>query len=267
MLPPPTPGRSTPWSARAHDRWRIWLRSGVGLALMAGLAAGCGGDAAPTAAPASPVVAPDPVESDVKVVVLGDSIAAGLGLPVDQAFPAVVQSMLRADGLSVDVQNAGVSGDTSAAGASRLAWLLKQAPDLLVVELGGNDLLRGQPVEATEARLRDIVTRAQAAGVQVVLLGIRAPGSVGPEHQAAFDSVYSRVAQDTGAAFVPGFLDPLMGKPELLQADGLHPTPAGQRLLAERLVPTLAGLVRQMAERAPGDVPKTAPPAEAPPRP
>jgi len=176
--------------------------------------------------------------------VLGDSITAGLGLPVDRAFPAVVQQTLRAEGLDLDVQNAGVSGDTSTAGAARVNWLLKQKPDVLVVELGGNDLLRGQPVAVTEAKLDEIVAAGVGAGAKVVLLGITAPGSVGAEHKAAFDSIYPKVAEKHGAILVPGFLDGLMGKPHLLQGDGLHPTADGQKVLAEALVPVVRQLMQ-----------------------
>lgn len=205
------------------------------------LASACGGEssAPPVAPAAAPAAAPAEVPARPVVVVLGDSITAGLGLPVDQAFPAVTEALLAEEGLPVDVRNAGVSGDTSTAGAARVGWLLKQQPELLVVELGGNDLLRGQPVEASKARLLEICGAGVEAGAGVVLLGLTAPGSVGPDHKARFDAIYPEVAQSCGATLVPDFLGPLMARPELLQADGLHPTAAGQRLLAERLAPAV----------------------------
>lgn len=202
----------------------------------------CGSDPAPSAVPH--VVTPaQPVEDGFKVVVLGDSIAAGLGLPVDQAFPAVAEATLKSEGVELSIQNAGVSGDTSTAGASRVGWLLKQEPDVLVVELGGNDMLRGQPVDVTRARLLEIVTAGQSAGANVVVLGITAPGSMGPTHKAAFDALYGEVCDASGATLVPDFLGPLMVRPELIQGDGLHPTADGQKLLARRLVESLRPLL------------------------
>jgi len=203
----------------------------------------CGTDPAPRAAVPQVVTPAVPVEQGFKVVVLGDSITAGLGLPVDQAFPAVAEATLKGEGLELSIQNAGVSGDTSTAGASRVDWLLKQRPDVLVVELGGNDMLRGQPVDVTRARLLEIVTAGQSAGATVVLLGITAPGSMGPAHKTAFDALYGEVSAESGATLVPDFLGPLMDRPELIQGDGLHPTAEGQKLLASRLVSALRPLV------------------------
>ena len=206
------------------------------------LATACGGEPAPPAVPK--VVTPaEPVSKGFKVVVLGDSITAGLGLPVDQAFPAVAEAALVAEGLAVSIQNAGVSGDTSTAGAARVSWLLKQSPDVLVIELGGNDLLRGQPVELTEQSLNKIVAAGQQTGAAVVLLGITAPTSMGPDHKADFDALYGRVAASTGATLVDDFLGPLMERPELIQSDGLHPTAQGQALLARRLADVLRPMI------------------------
>lgn len=220
----------------------VRLCSAVFLAAVFLVAVACGSEPAPPAAPR--IVTPsEPVAKGFKVVVLGDSITAGLGLPVDQAFPAVAEASLVGEGLAVSIQNAGVSGDTSTGGAARVDWLLKQSPDVLVVELGGNDLLRGQPVDVTEQSLRKIVAAGQQTGAVVVLLGIAAPTSMGPEHKAAFDAVYGRVAESTGATFVDDFLGPLMDRPELIQGDGLHPTAQGQKLLAKRLVEVLRPMV------------------------
>ena len=245
MSCPKRSARFRPARLAAHLR-RTALRS----LLVAGLAsAGCGSEPAPapTADP-TPAPAPAPKEASVKVVVLGDSISAGLGLPADQAFPAVVEDLLRAEGLDVAVQNAGVSGDTSSGGAARIDWLLKQEPQVLVVELGGNDLLRGQPVAATRAKLSEIVAAGKRAGAAVVLVGISAPGSVGAEHKAAFDALYPAVAREHDVTLLPGFLDPLMDRPDLLQSDGLHPTAEGQKLLASALAPVLPSVVHELAK-------------------
>ncbi len=217
----------------------------VFLTIMTGTACDSGSERSvppQTPAPAA-VPVPAPKAAATKVVVLGDSISAGLGLPADQAFPAVVEAMLQAEGLDIAVQNAGVSGDTSTAGAARVDWLLKQDPQILVVELGGNDLLRGQPVAVTRARLGEIVQAGRAAGAEVVLLGISAPGSVGADHKAAFDAIYPAVAREHGATLLPDFLRALMDRPDLLQSDGLHPTADGQKRLAEVLVPVLRAMV------------------------
>jgi len=213
----------------------------VSTALLAfALIVGCGGTATDAPAVSQSVPARSPTsEPDRRVVVLGDSLAAGLGLPESEAFPAVVEARLRDRGFDVEVVNAGVSGDTSAGGLARLDWVLQRPADVLVVELGGNDALRGQPVDTTEANLREIVRRGRAAGARVVLLGMDVPTNYGSDYASAFAAIYPRVAEDEGAVLVPGFVREVGSDPDLLQPDGLHPTAEGQRRLARRLVPTL----------------------------
>lgn len=202
---------------------------------------------APTPAPvATTTAAPVPSSAAVRIVVLGDSLAAGLGLPEAEAFPAVAAELLRAAGHDVEVVNAGVSGDTSAGGLTRLDWVLRREPAILVVELGANDALRGQPLESTEANLREIVRRGRDAGARVVLLGMDVPTNYGPEYTTAFAALYERIADEEGAAFVPSFIREVGLDPELMQPDGLHPTAQGQRRLAERLAPVLADLLAQV---------------------
>ncbi len=191
--------------------------------------------ALPTLPPAAP-----------KVVVLGDSLSAGLHLPSDEAWPAVAADLLAAEGLPVDLVNAGVSGDTTAGGLARLDWLLRQEPDLMVVELGGNDGLRGIDLEAVEANLRAIVERLVAEDVAVLLLGMRMPPNYGEAYTTGFESLFARLAEDTGVAFVPFFLDGVAADPELNLPDGLHPNTAGQRVLATNLLPHLRPLVREL---------------------
>jgi acyl-CoA thioesterase-1 len=176
-------------------------------------------------------------------VVLGDSLAAGLGLAAEEAFPAVVGSLLRERGHAVEVVNAGVSGDTSAGGLARLEWVLQKPAGVLVVELGGNDALRGQELEATAGNLRSIMRRGRASGARVLLLGMDVPANYGPDYGGRFAALYERVAADEGVPLVPGFVRGLAAEPGLLQADGLHPTAAGQRMLAETLLPALEALV------------------------
>lgn len=196
-----------------------------------------------TTVPEAPSPSPNAPSSAVRIVVLGDSLAAGLGLAADEAFPAVVERMLRDRGHAVTVVNAGVSGDTSAGGLARLDWVLGQRTDVLVVELGGNDALRGQNLEATETNLRDIVRRGRAAGARVLLLGMDVPSNYGPDYGGRFSALYERIAEDEGIALIPGFVREVGSDPELLQADGLHPTAEGQRRLAETLLPHLEALV------------------------
>lgn len=187
---------------------------------------------------------PSPIVPELRVVVLGDSIAAGLGLAEADAFPAVVEERLREAGLPVEVINAGVSGDTSAGGLRRIDWILRQEPDVVVVELGANDALRGQPLESTEDNLRQIVSRCRAAGARVVLTGMDVPTNYGPDYAGAFSAMYERVAGDEGVVLVPGFMREVGLDPKLMQPDGLHPTAEGQRRLADQLVPVLERALR-----------------------
>jgi acyl-CoA thioesterase-1 len=184
-------------------------------------------------------------EESVRVVVLGDSLAAGDGLAASEAFPAVLERELLGRGLPVVVQNSGVSGDTSAGGLQRLDWLLRQAPDLVVLELGANDGLRGLPPSDTEANLRAIIERSRAAGAGVLLVGMQVPGNMGTEHQHLFRQVFPRVAQDTGVPLVPFLLEGVALVPELNLPDGIHPTAEGHRRLAANVLPHLEPLVRE----------------------
>ncbi len=174
---------------------------------------------------------------------LGDSLAAGMGLAEADAFPAIVEALLREKGHTVDVLNAGVSGDTSAGGLSRIDWVLSRRPEILVVELGGNDALRGQPLDSTERNLREIIRRGRETGTRVVLLGMDVPTNYGPDYSTAFAEMYQRIARGEGVTLVPGFVRVLGADRSLLLPDGLHPTAEGQRRLAEKLVPYLAQIL------------------------
>jgi acyl-CoA thioesterase-1 len=195
-------------------------------------------------APATPIVATPTATAAVTIAVLGDSLSAGYGLPETEAFPSVVEELLREQGHNVRVLNAGVSGDTTAGGLSRLDWILQQAPEILVVELGGNDALRGQPLENIETNLRQIVRRARGQGARVLLLGMDLPTNYGPDYSRGFTAIYERVARDEDATLVPGFMREVGIDPGLLQPDGLHPTAEGQR----RLATSLARPLDQMLE-------------------
>jgi acyl-CoA thioesterase I len=178
------------------------------------------------------------------VIFLGDSLTAGLGLPADQAYPALLERQLRADGLPVRVLNAGVSGDTSAGGLRRLRWLLAQHPAVVVVGLGANDGLRGAAVAEIESNLSQIVTQARRAGAEVLLLGMQIPPNYGPDYTSAFAAVYPRVARTLYVPLVPFLLAGVGGDPELNQPDGIHPTAAGHVKVAANVKPYLEDLLR-----------------------
>ena len=179
------------------------------------------------------------------IVVLGDSLTAGFGLTPDEAFPAVLEQKLRREGYSYRVVNAGVSGDTTAAGLRRVDWVLRSQPAIAIVALGANDGLRGQSVTAMRDNLLEIVRRLRAAGATVLLTGMRVPSNYGPDYTRAFAAVFPAVARATGAPLAPFLLDGVAGNARLNQPDGIHPTAEGQRIIANRLWPYLEPLLRR----------------------
>lgn len=190
-------------------------------------------------APSAPSANPEPV-----VVFLGDSLTAGLGLEGSQAYPFLVKASLEKAGHPVRVVNAGVSGDTTAGGLARLDWLLSQKPDVVVVGLGGNDGLRGLPLEAVEKNLREIVRRSQESGARVLLLGMQIPPNYGPEYAQGFAGMYPRVAKELDVPLVPFLLEGVGGIAQLNQEDGIHPTAEGQVKVAETVTPFLEEMLR-----------------------
>lgn len=178
--------------------------------------------------------APGPAAERV-IVVLGDSLTAGLGVAREEAYPALLEARLRREGYDYRVVNAGVSGDTSAGGLRRVDWALRASPDIVIVALGANDGLRGLPVDALRDNLEQIVRRVRAAGARVLLAGMRVPPNYGDEYARDFAAVFPEVARRTGVALAPFLLDGVAGEARLNQADGIHPTAEGQRLIASRL--------------------------------
>jgi acyl-CoA thioesterase-1 len=166
------------------------------------------------------------------IVCLGDSITAGRGLSEEEAYPALVQGLARQDGLDWRVVNAGVSGDTTAGGLRRVDWLIKGSPDLVLIALGANDGLRGLPVAASSANLRAIIDRLRAAKVRVALAGMLLPMNYGEDYRSAFAAIFPALAAECHLPLLPFLLEGVGGKAELNQADGIHPTAAGQRLIA-----------------------------------
>lgn len=179
------------------------------------------------------------------VVFLGDSLTAGRGLAEEEAYPARVGERLAAEGLPARVVNAGVSGDTSAGGLARVDWVLRLDPDVVVVELGPNDGLRGLPLDATEDNLRRIVGRIRAAGVQVLLVGLQIPPNYGPDYAGRFRDLYPRLAEELNLPLVPFLLEGVGGEPDLNLPDGLHPNAEGHRRLAANVLPYLRPLVAE----------------------
>jgi acyl-CoA thioesterase-1 len=200
--------------------------------------------AAPAVAPTPAVSAPVPAAR--RIVVLGDSLTAGLGLPEDQAYPALLQARLDARDNGWQVVNAGVSGDTSAGGLRRLDWSLDGGAAIVVIALGGNDALRGLPAADLERNLDEAVQRAQSAGARVIVAGMEAPPNTGPDYTQAFRAVYPAVARRRGAALVPFLLDGVAGIETLNQADGIHPNQAGARLVADTVWRVLEPVVRDL---------------------
>jgi len=185
---------------------------------------------ATTAAAASTTASSRP-----KIVALGDSLTAGLGLSPDQAYPALLQTRLNSEGLDYDVVNAGVSGDTSAGGLERLDWALEGNVKILIVALGGNDALRGLPVDALASNLSQIIERAQARHIRVILAGMEAPPNYGRDYIVSFHKVYPALAKKYNVAFVPFLLQNVAGLADLNQRDGIHPTAAGARIVADNV--------------------------------
>jgi acyl-CoA thioesterase-1 len=173
--------------------------------------------------------------SPARIVFLGDSLTAGLGLPREQAVPSLIQERLRAEGYGYDVVNAGVSGDTSAGGLSRLDWSLEGDVKILVVELGANDGLRGLPVSQMKRNLSEIVRRAKEREITVILTGMEAPPNYGPAYTSEFRRVFRDVADEHDVAFVPFYLEGVAGIASLNNSDGIHPNAAGARIIAENL--------------------------------
>ena len=179
------------------------------------------------------------------IVAFGDSLTAGLGVTAEDSYPARLGARLRAEGYSYRVVNAGVSGDTTAGGLRRADWALRLRPDVVIVELGVNDALRGQDLSAVRGNLDQLVARFQSAGARVLLAGMRLPANYGDRYGAEFRQLYEEVARMRSAALMPFFLEGVGGNPRLNQLDGIHPTAEGYRLIVDRLWPHLRPLLNR----------------------
>jgi acyl-CoA thioesterase-1 len=193
-----------------------------------------------TVAGAGPVLA-----APVKILALGSSLTQGYGLPPGTEFTVQLQAALKKSGIDALVTNAGVSGDTSAGGLARLDWSLAEHPDVVILELGSNDMLRGIPPAVTEKNLRAILTKLKAQHIKVLLTGMHAQRNLGADYVKQFDAIYPKLAKEYGVAFYPFFLDGVALNRRLNQADGMHPNPDGVKVIVARMLPTVKKLVQR----------------------
>jgi acyl-CoA thioesterase I len=182
----------------------------------------------------------------LRLVALGDSLTAGLGLAPGKAFPDRLEAALRAKGWDVKVINAGVSGDTAADGLARYEWSVPPDADALIVELGANDMLRGHSPAETKAALAAILDRARAAHLPALLAGMRAAPNLGPDYGGEFAAVYTTLAKTYGVLLYPFFLDGVAADPKLNQPDGLHPTAEGAEVIVQKILPSVETLLKQV---------------------
>jgi acyl-CoA thioesterase-1 len=191
---------------------------------------------------------PTPAATAAKTLVfLGDSLTAGLGLQRSEAFPALIAEKVRAAGLPYEIENAGLSGDTSAGALRRTDWLLQRPIDVLVIELGGNDGLRGLPIKSLKANLQAIIDKVKAKNstVKIVIAGMQIPPNLGADYATQFERVYAELARENNAVLIPFLLEGVGGHRDLNQLDLIHPTAAGHRIVAELVWRTLEPILRK----------------------
>jgi len=192
----------------------------------------------------------------IRILALGDSLTAGYGLEnVADAFPAQLEKALKAKGHNVTVLQAGISGDTTSGGRSRLEWSLGEKPDAVIVELGGNDALRAVDPKITAENMAAIVKRVQDAGLPVLIAGMLAPPNLGRDYADRFNGIYTKLAKETGALLYPFFLQDVITVPDLMQGDHIHPNPKGVKEIVKRILPLAESLVKLAeAKRAPASL-------------
>lgn len=185
-------------------------------------------------------------DAPVRIVALGDSLVAGFGLHAAEAFPARLQQALAAKGVSAEITNAGVSGDTSSDGLARLDWSVPDGTEAVILELGANDALRGLDPQITRRALDAILRRLEERRIAVLLCGMQAPPNLGETYRAAFDPIYAQLATSYGALYYPFFLDGVAAQAALNQRDGLHPSAAGVDVIVARILPSVEALVERV---------------------
>jgi acyl-CoA thioesterase I len=216
-----------------------------------GLVAGLFGCEQPKQGPDGAAAPPAPASERPAVVFLGTSLTAGLGLEPEQAYPALIQRKIDSAGLHYRVVNAGVSGETSAGARRRIDWLLREPVAVLVVETGANDGLRGLPPDSLRANIQAVFDRTKSLRPvpKLVLVGMRVPPNYGRSYSQRFQTIYSELASQNDADLVPFLLDGVGGVPSLNQADGIHPTAEGQRVMAETVWKVLEPVLRERSDR------------------
>lgn len=233
-----------------------WVRIAIGTLLLVAGAGGCD-----SKDPASPSAATQParnvevsrvsnvsdrgVAEPARIVAFGDSLTAGLGVSPDQSYPAQLQGRLREAGYPHAVINAGVSGDTTTGGLRRLAWILKSRPSMVILELGANDGLRGQPLSLMASNLANIIDGLRQAGVEVVLAGMQIPPNYGLEYTTGFAALFEQLARDHSVTLIPFFLEGVAARKELNQADSIHPTAEGYRIVAQTVFEVIEPLLKK----------------------
>ena len=233
MMPAVAAGQGLP---RSYGSWSALVQ--VFALVVAALAL-----AVPLAGPAAGADRP------VRIVALGDSLTAGLGLPANAAFPARLEQALNAKGMAVEITNAGVSGDTASAGLARLDWSVPEGTDAVIVELGANDTLRGTDPKVTREALEGIVGRLRERRIEVLLAGMRAAPNLGPDYGRDFDAIYPDLAARNDLLLYPFFLDGVATDAKLNQRDGLHPTAAGVDAIVARILPKAEELVARVRDK------------------
>jgi acyl-CoA thioesterase-1 len=198
---------------------------------------------------AAPMAAQAAAERPVRIVALGDSLTAGLGLPADAAFPVKLEKALKARGLSVEITNAGVSGDTASGGLARLDWSVPDGTDAVLIELGANDMLLGLDPKVTRKALTEIVRRLTARHIAILLAGMRSAPNLGAAYGREFEAIYSDLAAANDLLLYPFFLDGVAADPKLNQRDGIHPTSAGVDAIVARILPKAEELVARVQSK------------------
>ena len=204
---------------------------------------GCKGHAPKEETSAPPSAAVLPAKSLPKIVAFGDSLTAGLGLQQSASYPALLQQKLDADGFNYEVVNAGVSGDTTAGGVRRIDWALDGEVRVVILELGGNDILRGQSVDEMKRNLATVIERAKAHGAMVLLAGMEAPTNSGPEYRKAVHGVFTSLTREHQVHMIPFLLAGVAGIESLNQRDGIHPNEEGTKIVADTVYRSLRQLL------------------------
>lgn len=215
---------------------RTWLLLVSGICLLV-LVTACGDQTEPTPIPTVNIASVEPTIEQITLVAMGDSLTEGMGVEPEEAYPAQLERRLQADGYDVMVINAGISGETSSGALSRVDWVLTLEPDILILETGGNDGLRGIDPDVTEKNLNELVQAFQANDVVVVLAGMQIVPNMGEEYITEFKAIYPRIAEKYGLILIPFFLEGVGGNKELNQADAIHPTAEGYAVVVETLYP------------------------------